>query len=123
MLHLVVSGRNVPQQNFSLLCHIFVQVDRLIAVERARLKEQRDKELSEIERLIAKERGKTRGSRGTDDAQETNEKADMKGLEYNYIDIHKYGINASCDRICCFLRNSYDFVVLKLQLWLTHDLI
>ena len=74
MLHLVVSGPNVPQQKFSLLCHIFVQVDRLIAVERARLKEQRDKELSEVERLIAKERGKTSGSRRSHRAEETNEK-------------------------------------------------
>ena len=104
MLHLVVSGPNVPQQNFSLLCRIFVQVDRLIAVERARLKEQRDKELSEVERLIAKERGKTSDSRRSHHAEETNEKPDMKGLQYNHINIHKYGINASRGRICCFLR-------------------
>ena len=90
--------------NFSLLCRIFVQVDRLIAVERARLKEQRDKELSEIERLIAKERGKTSDSRRSHHTEETNEKADMKGLQYNHINIHKYRINASCGRMCCFLR-------------------
>ena len=94
-----------PQQNF-IAVSFFVKVDRLIAVERARLKEQRDKDLSEVERLIAKERGKTRGSQGTHPGKEINEKPDMKGLQYNYIDIQKYGINALYDRICCILRKS-----------------
>ena len=51
-------------------------------MERARLKEQRDKELNEVERLIAKEREKTRATRGTHHAQATNEKTDVEGLQY-----------------------------------------
>ena len=50
-------------------------------MERARLKEQRDKELSEVERLIAKEREKTKATREILHVQETNEKTDVEGLQ------------------------------------------